>query len=155
MTTLNEIEHGGYVISSNKSRIDAAYVHAYLSQRSYWAKDIPLEIVKTSIANSSCAGVYEGGNQVGFGRLITDYATFGYLADVFIDEAHRGKGLGKKLVGFLLRPEATTRLRRLMLGTRDAHGLYETFGFHLLSNPQAFMEIHRPDVYQTKTNENG
>lgn len=151
---MNEIVHNGYVFSSDRSRIDAGYVHRYLSERSYWAGGIPLETVLASIRNSFCAGVYKDEQQVGFGRLITDYATFGYLADVFIDESHRGKGLGKKLVGFILASEVTSGLRRLMLGTRDAHDLYTRYGFTLLENPQAFMEIHRPGIYQ-KSKENG
>lgn len=152
---MNEITHAGYVFSSDKSRIDSGYVHRYLSERSYWAQNIALDTVIASIQNSYCAGVYKGGHQVGFGRLITDYATFGYLADVFIEESHRGKALGKKLVGFILESDVISGLRRVMLGTKDAHDLYTKFGFTQLKNPQAFMEIHRPDIYQKTPTENG
>jgi GNAT superfamily N-acetyltransferase len=137
----------GYVFSAQKSRIDVEYVHRFLSERSYWAKKIPMDIVRTSIENSFCAGVYTGERQIGFARMITDYITFGYLADVFIDEVHRGKGLSKKLVEFILAFEDMKILRRIMLGTADAHGLYSRYGFSLLKHPERFMEIHRPDLY--------
>ncbi len=150
MTILND-----YTISADRSRIDIGYVHRYLSERSYWAGGIPMETVATSIENSFCAGVYKNEQQVGFGRLVTDYATFGYLADVFIDEAHRGRGLGKKLVAFILDSEFTSRLRRIMLGTKDAHELYIKYGFSRLTKPESFLEIQRPDIYQKFITENG
>lgn len=152
---MDEIIYNHYTITSDRSRIDVRYVHRYLSRQSYWARGIPLETVTTSIENSICVGVYKGERQVGFGRLITDYATYGYLADVFIDEGHRGKGLGKKLVGFILEMEITSRLRRIMLGTKDAHELYIKYGFSPLKTPQSFLEIHRPEIYNNSTAQNG
>ena len=152
---VKEIEFNGYVLSSDRSRIDTQYVHRYLSDQSYWARGVPLKVVTASIQNSFCAGVYKDYHQVGFGRLVTDYATFGYLADVFIDESHRGRQLGKQLVAFILAPQITSGFRRLMLGTRDAHDLYTKYGFALLKNPQSFMEIHRPDIYKKTSIENG
>ena len=153
--TMGDIIYHDYTISSDRSRINLAYVHRYLSERSYWARGIPLETVTASIENSFCVGIYKNEQQVGFGRLVTDYATFGYLADVFVDEAHRGHGLGKKLVGFILEMEVTSRLRRIMLGTKDAHELYTKYGFSPLKNPQSFLELHRPDIYQKTSIENG
>lgn len=153
--TMGDITYNDYTLSSDRSRINLSYVHRYLSERSYWARGIPLETVTTSIENSFCAGIYKDEQQVGFGRLITDYATFGYLADVFIDEAHRGQGLGKKLVGFILDTEMVYSLRRIILGTKDAHDLYTRYGFSPLKNPQSFLEIHRPDIYQKSSKENG
>jgi len=147
MNNTIEVVLNDYVFSSEKSRIDVGYVHRYLAERSYWAKGIPVDTVRASIANSLCVGIYKDGQQVGFGRLITDYATFGYLADVFVDEGHRGNGLSKKLVELILSYQPVKKLRRLMLGTVDAHGLYGRYGFTPLKHPEGFMEIHRPDIY--------
>ncbi|HEY4652911.1 MAG TPA: GNAT family N-acetyltransferase [Cyclobacteriaceae bacterium] len=147
MNNTIEVVLNDYVFSSEKSRIDVGYVHRYLAERSYWAKGIPVDTVRASIANSLCVGIYKDGQQVGFGRLITDYATFGYLADVFVDEGHRGNGLSKKLVELILSYQPVKKLRRLMLGTVDAHGLYGRYGFTPLKHPERFMEIHRPDIY--------
>lgn len=151
---MKDIQYSGYVVSTDKSRLDLGYIHHYLSATSYWAQSIPVAVVRTSIDNSFCVGVYRDGRQVGFGRLITDYATFGYLADIFVDEKHRGLGLSKQIVTLMLAQPFVAGLRRLMLGTRDAHGLYEQHGFAALKNPDAFMEIHRPDIYM-QTNDNG
>ena len=147
MNNTIEVVLNDYVFSSEKSRIDVGYVHRYLAERSYWAKGIPVDTVRASIANSLCVGIYKDEQQVGFGRLITDYATFGYLADVFVDEGHRGNGLSKKLVELILSYQPVKKLRRLMLGTVDAHGLYGRYGFTPLKHPERFMEIHRPDIY--------
>ena len=148
MTFVKDIVFNGYTISADKSRIDAEYVHRYLSEQSYWAKGIPLQTVITSIQHAYCAGVYKGKQQVGFGRLITDYATFGYLADVFIDRSHRGQKLGKALVGFILAPQMTSGFRRLMLNTKDAHDLYKEYGFTGLRDSRICMEITRPEIYK-------
>lgn len=144
---MNTISYNGYTFSSDKSRIDIEYVHRYLSEQSYWARKVPLDVVKASVENSFCVAAYERTIQIGFARMITDHATFGYLADVFIDKAHRGKGLSIMMVEFILSFEDIKKLRRIMLGTEDAHGLYERFGFTLLKHPGWFMEIRRPDVY--------
>ncbi|MBL7936053.1 MAG: GNAT family N-acetyltransferase [Bacteroidia bacterium] len=136
-----EKQIGAFLYSTDKSKFNIDYIHHYLSVESYWAKNIPIEIVKQSIDGSLCFGVYENNKQVGFARVITDYATFGYLADVFIDKDYRGKGLSKELMTFIKDQEVIKKLRRFMLATLDAHGLYEQFGFKPLKEPNRFMEI--------------
>ena len=156
MNVRHEQFHSGFHFSTDKVLLDLPYIHAFLSERSYWAPGIPLDIVKRSVENSLCVGIYErnpahapaGSKQVGFARVITDLATFAYLADVFVDEACRGKGLSKALVAFILSFEELKLLRRFILATKDAHGLYEQYGFNVLRSPDRFMEIARPDVYK-------
>ena len=142
-----EQQTGDYLISTDPSRLDRAMIHAWLSQRSYWAEGIPREIVDRSLDHSLCFGVYEGGAQVGFARVVTDRATFAWLADVFILETHRGRGLSKRLVQFIVAHPDMCGLRRFMLGTLDAHGLYAQFGFTPLAHPERFMELHKPNLY--------
>ena len=116
---------------------------------SYWSRGIPRPIVERAIANSLCFGVYHRGGQVGFARIVTDRSTFALLADVFILEPHRGKGLSKWLMRCVVAHQDLQGLRRLLLLTSDAHGLYSQFGFEPLGSPSRFMEVLRPDVYQT------
>lgn len=123
--------------------MDVAAIHQFLSRESYWAKDIPLEIVKTSVENSFCIGMFEGDKQIGFARLITDYATFGYLADVYILDEYRGKGLSKRMVGHLMELDFVKSLRKTMLVTLDAHTLYSRFGYNTAENPERIMEIKK------------
>lgn len=144
---MSDIFYEGYTISTDKSKLDLDYIHHYLSGASYWARNIPPSVVQTSIDHAFCVGAFKENQQVGFGRLITDYATFGYVADIFVDELHRGRGLSKQIVKLMLAQPFVRGLRRLMLGTRDAHGLYAQYGFSAIKNPAAFMEIHRPDIY--------
>lgn len=139
--------HGNYLVSTDPARLDLDFIHGYLA-RSYWAEGVPREIVERSIANSLCFGVYDGSKQIGFARVITDYTTFAYLADVFIIEAHRGKGLSKFLMECIVKHPQLQGLRRWVLGTRDAHGLYAKYGFKPLAHPDRFMEKHDPDVYK-------
>lgn len=144
-----ELTKGEYSISTDNGRLDIDVIHGYLSGESYWAKGIPVETVKRSIDNSLCFGVYHNNGQVGFARLVTDKATFAYLADVFIVEAHRGRGLSKWLVEVIHAHPDVQGLRRWMLGTRDAHGLYAQFGWTSLPEELLgrFMQRHDPDVY--------
>ena len=137
---------GEYTISTDNEKLDIAFIHNYLSA-SYWAAQIPLATVSKAIEGSLCFGVYHGDKQVGFARMVTDKATFAYLADVFIDETHRGLGLSKWLVATILAHPDMQGLRRMMLATRDAHGLYAQLGFTPLTNPERWMQIHNPDVY--------
>ena len=139
----------GVEISTDKSLLDIPFIHQYLTQ-SYWSEGIPYETVKKSIEGSLCFGVYHSGKQVGFARLITDQATFAYLADVFIDESYRGRGLSKALIKTILEHPSTQGLRRFMLATRDAHGLYAQFGFSQLTFTDRWMHIHKPDLYKKK-----
>jgi len=139
--------HGEYQMSTDRQRIDIAAVHAFLTQ-SYWSAGIPRGVVERAIENSLCFGVYFGAQQVGFARVITDKATFAYLADVFIIESHRGKGLSKWLMEFVTAHEELQGLRRFLLATKDAHALYAKFGFEALGNPSRIMENLKPDVYR-------
>jgi N-acetylglutamate synthase-like GNAT family acetyltransferase len=137
----------GFLFSTDKNKLDRGYIHQFISTKSYWAKGIPRSIIDQSIENSLTFGVYDNSKQVGFARIISDLATFGYLADVFIDEAYRKKGLSKHLLEFIFSIKEFEHLRRIMLGTKDAHALYEKYNFKPLSAPERFMEIARPDIY--------
>lgn len=143
-----EWQKEGFTISTDKHKLELAYIHHYLSKESYWAEAIPIEIVQQSINNSVCFGVYNQEKQIGFARVITDEATFGYLADVFIDTAFRGKGLSKWLMQIIMAYPAFQNLRRIMLVTKDAQGLYEQFGFTYPNNVQEVMYVRRPDIYK-------
>lgn len=136
-----------YTISTDKAKLDVPLIHRFLSQDSYWAQNIPLEIVQRSIDNSLCFGVYQGDEQVGFARVTTDQATFAYLADVFILPEHRGKGLSKRLLETIVQQPTLQGLRRWVLATRDAHALYEQFGFTSLDQPEQFMQRKRGQPY--------
>jgi GNAT superfamily N-acetyltransferase len=141
-----EAERGDYVVSTDRGRLDLAAVHRFLSA-SYWAPGLPLDVLTRAVAGSLCFGVYHGLEQVGFARVVTDQATFAYLCDVFVREGHRGRGLGRWLMEVVTAHPSLQGLRRFVLVTRDAHGLYERFGFRPLARPEGHMEIHRPDVY--------
>ncbi|TGD74576.1 N-acetyltransferase [Mangrovimicrobium sediminis] len=137
----------GYRITTRVEEMDLDAIHAFIT-RSYWASGIPRETLVRAIANSLNFGVLGGGGeQVGFARMVTDRATFAYLADVYILEAHRGRGLSKWLMSTILEHPDLQGLRRMLLGTRDAHGLYRQFGFTALGNPEVFMQRWQPDVY--------
>lgn len=137
-----------YTISTDKSRLDLTMIHQFLSQEAYWCLNIPKDIVQRSIENSLCFGVYQEEQQVGFARVITDYATFAYLADVFILPEHRGKGLSKQLMAEIMADSRLQGLRRWMLITFDAHGLYSQFGFQpTTENPQNTMFIKPFSTY--------
>ena len=137
---------GDYEISTDPLRIDAPMVHQFLTD-SYWAIGIPLETVRRSIENSINFGLYHGQQQVGFARIISDLATFAYLADVFVLPAYRGRGLSQWLMECIVSHPDLQGLRRWMLATQDAHGLYAKFGFTPIKSSEPWMEIHRPDVY--------
>ena len=138
---ISEEQINEYLISTDKSKLNIEYIHHYLSKESYWAKNIPMEIVQTSIEGSFCFGVYHLYKQIGFARVITDYATFGYLADVFIDKDYRGKGLSKALMKFIMEQETIKKLRRFMLATLDAHSLYAQFGFESQEGNKRLMGV--------------
>lgn len=129
-----------YYISTDKSKLDVQMIHRFLSEESYWAKGRSYELVKTSIENSECFGVYTGDRQVGFARVVTDYAVIGWIMDVFILSEFRGRGLGKQLMENLLNHEKLMHLRSFRLGTEDAHDLYAQFGFTPLQKPENMME---------------
>jgi GNAT superfamily N-acetyltransferase len=135
-----------FEVSDDKSKLQLDVIHQFLSN-SYWAKNIPVDVVNRSIENSICFGVYNGSKQVGFARVITDEATFAYLADVFILAPYRGKGLSKKLMDYILAHPNLQSLRRWILATRDAHRLYAHYNFKPLVIPDRWMELHTPNVY--------
>jgi GNAT superfamily N-acetyltransferase len=143
-----EIIEEGFIFSDEVNRLDRRAIHKYLSTESYWAKGIPLETVERSINNSLCFGIYKDGAQVGFARWITDRATFGYIADVYILEAFRGLGLSKKLMSLMLFHKDLQGLRRYLLATKDAQGLYAQFGFEQLEHPERIMAVVIKDAYQ-------
>lgn len=139
-------QRGEFEITTDPARINVAAVHRFLTG-SYWAKGIPLETVECSIQHSLCFGVYKGWEQAGFARVITDRATFAYLADVFVMEPYRGRGLSRWLMECITAHPDLQGLRRWMLATRDAHGLYKKFGFRELKAPERWMERHDPEIY--------
>jgi GNAT superfamily N-acetyltransferase len=141
-----EWSRDGFTVSCDPAKLDHRVVHDFLAA-SYWAKDIPIEIVQRSIEGSLCFALLAGDRQVGFARVITDRATIAYLGDVFVLPGYRGKGLGKWLVECVLAHPQLQGLRRWVLVTADAHGLYQQFGFKPLARPQGFMEIHQPQLY--------
>lgn len=141
-----EETRGDFLLSDNRSLVDVTAVHAYL-KRSYWAKGVPEDVVRRSIDNSLCFGIYKEGRQIAFARVITDYATFGYLADVYVLEEFQGQGLGKWLISAVISHKDLAGLRRWFLFTRDAHGLYSQFGFAALAAPERGMEIVKKNAY--------
>ena len=144
---ITEHRKGKFVISTDRKRLDLDIVHGFLTE-SYWAGGISREVVTRSIENSLCFGVYGDGKQVGFARVISDYATYAYIGDVFVLESHRGHGLGKWLMECIMGHPRLQGLRRWSLATMDAHGLYTKFGFTPLKVPERHMERHDPEVYK-------
>jgi GNAT superfamily N-acetyltransferase len=133
-----------YRISTDQSLLNIPMIHKYLSESTYWATERPLDVVEKSIQNSLCFGIYKNKEQVGFARVITDYATFAWLADVFILEEHRGRGLGKWLMDVIIAHPDLQGFRRWVLATKDAHELYRRYGFSELKRPERFMERSDP-----------
>ena len=144
-----EYRRGDLLISTNRERLSLDVIHGFLTS-GYWAKGIPREVVARSIEHALCFGIYDGdGAQIGFARVISDFATIAYVGDVFVLETHRGRGLGKWLMQCITEHSALQNLRRWILTTRDAHGLYSQFGFTPVKAPERFMERHQPNVYET------
>jgi N-acetylglutamate synthase-like GNAT family acetyltransferase len=148
MTAMVVMEMGRFLISTDRSKLDVDVIHRFLA-RSYWAEGIPRETVVRSIENSLCFGVYDNARQIGFARVISDFATYAYLADVFILETYRERGLGKELMASITAHPDLQGLRRWSLGTRDAQRLYAQFGFRPVVNTRArtVMEIVDPEIY--------
>jgi GNAT superfamily N-acetyltransferase len=163
--TVLEQRRGEFVISTDRARLDLDLIHGFLTS-CYWAKCIPRDVVARSIEHSLCFGIYDGRSekslrlakdardgapppvQVGFARVVSDFATVAYLGDVFILEPYRGRGLSKWMMECIMQHPALQGLRRWILLTRDAHGFYERFGFAALRSAERYMEMHRPDVYE-------
>lgn len=152
-----EAIEGSYMVSTDTSKLNVGLIHHYLTNDSYWAKGIPRSVVEKSIANSICFGIYRGVEQVGFARVISDRATFAYLGDVFVLPEHRRKGLSKFLMKTIHAHPDLQNLRRWWLGTKDAHGLYEQFGWTRITEDVAkrFMQLHNPDVYKAPSDSTG
>ena len=135
-----EVRRGRHLVSTDAAKLDLTVVHTYLSETSYWAKGRSFDVVQRSIRHSLCFGVYEDAHQVGFARVVTDFATFAWLCDVFILDSHQGRGLGKWLVETVLAHPELQAVSRVLLATRDAHELYRRYGgFELLPNPERWM----------------
>jgi GNAT superfamily N-acetyltransferase len=144
------LSRGEFTLSWDPAAQQAERIHAYLTQ-SYWAEGISLALVKKSLEHSLCFGVFTGGEQVGLSRVITDRATYMYLCDVYVLEAHRGRGLAGWMMEAILAHPDMKGLRRFSLATRDAHKLYARYGFTPLSKPESMMEMLRPGLYKNKT----
>ena len=144
---ITEWQKDDYILSTDKTKIDINTVHQFLSH-SHWAEGISIELVKQSIENSLCFGIYHLKKQIGFARVISDLTTFAYLADVFIIPEERGKGLSKWLMQMIIEHPHLQGLRRFTLATRDAHELYAQFGFTSFDKPERWMQKHNPDVYK-------
>jgi GNAT superfamily N-acetyltransferase len=142
-----EWQQGEFTISTNRERLQIEAIHEFLSGESYWAKSRTKEQTERAIKNSLPFGVYKGENQIGFARVVTDYATFAYLGDVYILKEFRGEGLSKWLMEVIVGHSELQNLRRWILATKDAHTLYEKFGFHALVHPERWMEKPAPDAY--------
>lgn len=140
-----------FTISEDKTKLDVNFIHHELAN-SYWSKKIPRSIVEKGIANSMCFGMYDGEQQIGFARVISDKATFAYLCDVVITETYRGRGAGKQLMTYIMAHPELQGLRRFTLGTLDAHGLYSQFGFAAPRFPERQMEISVQNIYEKPVN---
>ncbi|WP_259015300.1 GNAT family N-acetyltransferase [Emticicia fluvialis] len=152
---IHEFRKDGFILSTDKQLLQFNVIHDFL-KTSYWSPGIPLDVVKRAAEGSIAFGIYkESGEQVGYARVISDCATFAYLADVFVLETERGRGLSKWLMECLLQLPELQRLRRWSLATRDAHGLYAQFGFTPLDNPDIMMQIARPNIYMEMKEANG
>lgn len=144
----HEYRKDGYIISTNQELLQFDVIHDFL-KTSYWSPEIPMDIVKRAATGSIAFGIYkDSGEQVGYARVVSDCATFAYLADVFVLDSERGKGLSKWLIQCIQQLPELQHLRRWMLATRDAHGLYAQFGFTPLDNPDIMMQIARPNIYK-------
>lgn len=143
-------QQGDFTVTDNREDLDIEVIHGFLCRESYWAEHIPRATIEKAMAHSLCFGLYHADKQIGFARAVSDHATFAYLADVFVLSDYRGRGLGKWLVSCILMHPELQGLRRWMLATLDAHGLYEQNGFVPLRHPEWFLEIHYPDIYCRK-----
>jgi N-acetylglutamate synthase-like GNAT family acetyltransferase len=146
MATRVERTFGDYLISTDPARLDVEVIHGFLRE-SYWAEGIPREVVERAILNSLCFGVYSRNQQIAFARVVSDYATFAYLADVFVLAPWRGQGISKALMAEIVHHPDLQQLRRWLLGTKDAHGLYQRYGFTAPQFPERHMERTDPGVY--------
>jgi GNAT superfamily N-acetyltransferase len=145
--TIFETRNGEFTVSTDPERLDLEAIHRFLSEESYWALNRTREQTETAIKNSLPFGLYKGENLIGFARVVTDFATFAYLGDVFVINEFRGRGLSKWLMQTIIEHPELQGFRRWILATRDAHTLYEKFGFHGLVHPERWMEKPAPNAY--------
>ena len=146
---LMQWQKDSFLVSSDRALLDFEVIYQFIAN-SYWAKNIPRQTLQKGIDNALCFGLYDSDKQVGFARVISDCATFGYLADVFVLPSHQGKGLGKWLISCIMAHPDLQGLRRFMLATADAHGLYRQFGFDAVNMPERLMQVHKPDIYASQ-----
>jgi N-acetylglutamate synthase-like GNAT family acetyltransferase len=139
------------VLSDDRELVDLDVVHNFLRQ-SYWSEGVPIDVVRRSVENSLCFGVYDNDNQVAFARVVSDFSTFAYIADVFVLEGYRGRGISKWIMAAIMHHPSLQGLRRWMLLTQDAHRLYRQFGFDSVSSPERIMEITAPNIYRDAGN---
>ncbi len=141
-------QKGDFLITTDKSKLDLNIIHNFLANESYWSKNIPFKIVKTATENSINFGLYYKHQQIGYARVVTDYATTAYLADVFVLKEFRGQGHSKWLMQIIMNHPGLQGLRRWVLLTQDAHELYKKYGWKSIANPERWMEKYNPDVYE-------
>lgn len=146
---MSEWHRGDYTISTERARLDLRVVHRFISEESYWGRGRALEVVRRAVENSLPFGIYRDAEQVGFARVVTDYATFAWVADVFVLAEHRGRGLAKWLMEVVIAHPDLQGFRRWVLATKDAHELYRPFGFRELHRPERWME--RPDPHMAES----
>jgi GNAT superfamily N-acetyltransferase len=139
-----DIIKGDYLISTDRARLDLRFIHDYLSKESYWVEGLPFEKVVVAADHSLNFGLYHLDRQIGYARIVTDYARVAYLADVFVTGEFRGQGLSKWLIQQIMLHPDLRGLKRWMLHTRDAHGLYERFGWGVAAKPETYLEIYNP-----------
>lgn len=143
-----ELTFNDYLITTDKTKMDIVAIHDYLSKYAYWSKNIPIEKVRTSMENSLNFGLFHNNHQIGFARVISDFSTIAYLGDVYILDKYQGQGLSKKLMETIMSHPRLQGLRRWILLTSTAHGLYEKYSFTQLKRPEVYMELYNPDVYK-------
>ena len=142
------IEKDEFTISTDREKLDLHFIHDFLSGQSYWVPGVPFERVQKAADHSLNFGLYHGDKQIGYARIVTDFTRIAYLADVFITDAYRGRGLSKWLIQVIMDHPDLQHLSRWMLNTRDAHGLYEQFGWTKPIRPETYLEIYHPDSYK-------
>jgi GNAT superfamily N-acetyltransferase len=152
--TYPDVTNGSYTVTADRQRIDGDAVHQFLTG-CFWARGVSRELVAKSIAHSLCFGLFHETAQIGFARVVTDYSTYAYLCDVYVLEAHRGKGLGKWMMAFVMEHPELRGLRRFQLVTRDAHALYSRFGFATPEHPERHMEIFHSGLYSGEASREG
>ena len=142
-----EWQRGPFTVTDDPSRIDADALIHFLNEESYWGQDLPADTIRRSVERSLCLSLQDSGKQIGFARVITDYAVFGYLEDVYVDGSYRGQGLGRWLIECVLAHPDVAALKKLMLATADAHALYRPFGFEVSAHPEMIMERYNSERF--------